>query len=170
MFFARSFLTLHPPGTFCDTLFCVAGSGFLNDRFWLLIFAARHDNFLGPGDFLASFWTNPSEFCKRTGAIRRRFGFKPPEINRCVSGFSWLFDPKSRFWVKNHELTIFWVLATFWPVFGRIPRNSANVQVQFEGGLALNPRKSIGAFPDFPGFLIQNRGFGSKIMMAGDLY
>ena len=51
-----------------EKLFCVAGTGFLNDRFGLLIYAARHDNFSAPGEFLASFWTNPSKFCNRTGA------------------------------------------------------------------------------------------------------
>lgn len=97
-------------GQFCDfqELFCVAGSGLLNDRFGRLIYADRHDNLLGPGDFLVSFWTNPSKLCKRTGVSRRRFGFRPPEIKRCVSGLSWV--------------------------------------------------------------LTQNRGFGSKITMAGDLY
>ena len=48
-------------------LFCTAGAGFLNDRFGLLIYADRHDNFSAPGEFLASFWTNPSKFCNRTG-------------------------------------------------------------------------------------------------------
>ena len=51
-----------------EKLFCTAGTGFLNDRFGLLIYADRHDNFSAPGEFLASFWTNPSKFCNRTGA------------------------------------------------------------------------------------------------------
>ena len=49
-------------------------------------------------------------------------------------------------------MTISRLLAIFWPVFGRILRNSAHGQVQVEGGSVLNPRKSIGTFPDFLGF------------------
>ena len=49
-------------------------------------------------------------------------------------------------------MTISRLLASFWPVFGRILRNSATVQVQVEGGLALTPGKQSVRFRVFMGF------------------
>ena len=80
-----------------------------------------------------------------------------PSLSKLFRGLQMFFPTARcdslnvRFWslilVARHR--DFWGPGGFLVDFGE---KSANAQVQFEGGLALNPQKPISTFPGFRGF------------------